>query len=104
MRNFQSKVPDHLWPEVRAHLTAIRDAPTREAGEAAAGDVLTRFGKDCPSLCAVLSEDLEALLNHLRVLWCHRKHVRTTNLIERSFVEERRRTKTIPRFFNEKAA
>ena len=33
--------------------------------------------------------------------WRHQKHVRTTNLIERSFVEERRRTKTIPRFFNE---
>ncbi len=103
MRNFQSKVPDHLWPEIKAHLTAIRDAPTREAGEAAAGDVLTRFGQDCPSLCAVLSEDLEALLNHLRVPWRHRKYVRTTNLIERSFVEERRRTKTIPRFFNEKS-
>ena len=29
--------------------------------------------------------------------------IRTTNLIERSFVEERRRTKTIPRFFTEKS-
>ncbi len=51
----------------------------------------------------MLSEDLEALLNHLRVPWRHRKYVRTTNLIERSFVEERRVTKTIPRFFNEKS-
>ena len=66
MRNLKSKVPDHLWPEVKAHLDAIRDAPTREAGEANARDVLSRFGKDCPSLCAALSEDLEALLNHLR--------------------------------------
>ena len=48
-------------------------------------------------------DDVEALLNHLRVPWRHRKHVRTTNLIERSFVEERRRTKTIPRFFTEKS-
>ena len=29
--------------------------------------------------------------------------MRTTNLIERSFEEERRRTKTIPRFFDEKS-
>ncbi len=29
--------------------------------------------------------------------------MRTTNLIERSFVEERRRTKTLPRFFTEKS-
>ena len=54
-------------------------------------------------MCAALSDDLEALLNHLRVPWRHCKHVRTTNLIERSFVEERRRTKTIPRFFTEKS-
>jgi transposase-like protein len=33
----------------------------------------------------------------------HRKHVRTTNLIERSFLEERRRTKIIPRFFDERS-
>ena len=103
MLNFKSKVPDHLWPEVKAHLNAIRDAPTREAGEATVRDVLKRFAKDCPSLCAALSDDLEALLNHLRVPWRHRKHVRTTNLIERSFVEERRRTKIIPRFFTEKS-
>ena len=103
MRNFKSKRPDHLGPEVKAHLTAIRDAPTREAGEAAGGDVLTRFGKDCPGLCTALSEDVEALLNYLRVPWRHREHVRTTNLIERSLVEVRRRTKTIPRFFKEKS-
>ena len=66
MRNFQSKVPDHLWPEVKSHVQAIRDAPTREAGEAAGGDVMTRFAQDCPSLCTAVSEDLEALLNHLR--------------------------------------
>ena len=103
MRNFKAKVPDHMWPEVKAHLEAIRDAPTNEAGEATVADVLTRFAKELPSLCALLSEDLEALLNHQRLPWRHRKHVRTTNLIERSFVEERRRTKTLPRFFTEKS-
>ena len=35
--------------------------------------------------------------------WQHRKFVRTTNWIERSFVQERRRTKTLPRFFTEKS-
>ncbi len=103
MLNFKAKVSDHLWPEVKAHLQAIRDAPTREAGEATARDVLKRFRKDCPSLRAALSDDLEALLNHLCVPWRHRKHVSITNLIERSFVEERRRTKTIPRCFTEKS-
>jgi transposase-like protein len=50
-----------------------------------------------------LSDDLAAVLNHLRLPWRLRKFVRTTNLVERSFVEERRRTKTLPRFFTEKS-
>ena len=45
----------------------------------------------------------DALLAHLKLPWTHRKFVRTTNLIKRSFVKERRRTKTLPRFFTEKS-
>lgn len=43
-------------------------------------------------------------LAHLQLRTAHRKFVRTTNLIERSFEEERRRTQTIPRFFDEHGA
>jgi putative transposase len=39
----------------------------------------------------------------LRLPAAHRKYVRTMNLIERSFLEERRRTKIIPRFFDERS-
>lgn len=103
MRNLLGKVPDARRAEVKAHLLAIRDAPTLEAGRAAAREFLARFGRELPSACACLGEDLEALLAHLKLPWRHRKFVRTTNLIERSFVEERRRTKTLPRFFTEKS-
>jgi transposase-like protein len=34
----------------------------------------------------------------------HRINIRTTNLLERSFLEERRRTKVIPRLMDEKSA
>lgn len=47
--------------------------------------------------------DGEASVTHLKLPVAHRKHVRTTNLIERSFLEERRRTKIIPRFFDERS-
>jgi transposase-like protein len=103
MRNVVGKVPERLRAEVKAHLVAIRDAPTPKAGEEAAKEFLARYGKELPAACACLSEDLEALLAHLELPWRHRKFVRTTNLIERSFVEERRRTKTLPRFFTEKS-
>jgi transposase-like protein len=41
-------------------------------------------------------------LAHLKLPSVHRKHIRTTNLVERSLVEERRRAKVIPRFRGEK--
>jgi hypothetical protein len=57
-----------------------------------------------PSALKSLEDDLEASLNHLRVPAVHRKYVRTTNLLERTFEEERRRTKVIPRFWTEHSA
>jgi hypothetical protein len=50
------------------------------------------------------ADDLNALLATHRVPVRHRIRVRTTNLAERSFVEERRRTNVIGRFPDEKAA
>lgn len=103
MRNLLAKVPEARKAEVKAHALAIRDAPTPEAGREAATAFLERFGRELPAACRCLSEDLEALLAHLELPWRHRKYTRTTNLIERSFVEERRRTKTLPRFFTERS-
>ena len=51
-----------------------------------------------------MADDAEASLAHLQVPPRHRVVVRTTNLIERCFAEERRRTKVLPRFWDEKSA
>jgi transposase-like protein len=48
-------------------------------------------------------DDWEACIAYLRCPALHHKRIRTTNLLERSFLEERRRTKVIPRFFTEKS-
>ena len=103
MRNVLDKVPDAARAEVKAHLVPIRDAPTYEVGRQTAMGVLARFERTYPTAMASLREDLEASLAHLRLPVAHRKYVRTTNLIERSFLEERRRTKIIPRFFDERS-
>ena len=50
-----------------------------------------------------MRDDL-AILNHLKVPVRHRKTVRTTNLVERNFEEERRRTKVIPDCLTEKSS
>jgi transposase-like protein len=45
---------------------------------------------------------LGTCIAHLRLPVTHRRFVRTTNLLERLFVEERRRLKIIPNGFGEK--
>ena len=47
-------------------------------------------------------DDFEACIAHLRLPIAHRRATRTTNLLERLFVEERRRLKITPNAFGEK--
>ncbi len=103
MRNILAKLPQEAIPEVKAHLISIREAATYELGEHRARQVIRQYERLYPSAMRSLAEDLEASLNHLKLPVRLRRAVRTTNLIERSFEEERRRTKVIPRFFDERA-
>jgi transposase-like protein len=48
-------------------------------------------------------DDWEACVACLRCPASHHKRIRTANLLERSFLEERRRTRTIPRFFSQRS-
>jgi len=59
---------------------------------------VSRFGDSYQSAIRSFAEDIEASLAHLKLPTVHRKHIWTTNLVERSFEEERRRAKVIPRF------
>jgi transposase-like protein len=52
---------------------------------------------------ACLDDDFEAPIAHLRFPLGHRRAICTTNLLERLFGEERRRTKMIPHAFGERA-
>jgi transposase-like protein len=103
MKNLASKVEEELWPELKAEIVAIRDAVDLETGRRLSQEFMAKHERTYPALVECLSSDLEAALAQLRVPVRHRKHVRTTNLIERSFEEERRRTKVIPGFLTERA-
>jgi putative transposase len=104
MANIRSKLSADDAPEVLAYVRAIRDAATYEAGCAMAAQVIETFSDRFPSAMACLADDLEASLAHLKPPVRHRVNARTTNLLERSFKEERRRTKVIPRLLDEKSA
>lgn len=104
LSNIRTKLPDETAGEVLAHVYAARDAPTPEAARASADRFVATFGREYPAAVACFQDDLEALLAIHRVPVRHRIRVRTTNLAERSFEEERRRTKVIPRLRSERAA
>jgi putative transposase len=104
LANIRAKLPDESASEVMAHVYAVRDAPTLNASRAAADRLLNTYRREFPAAVACFEDDLDALLAIHRVPVRHRIRVRTTNLAERSFVEERRRTKVIGRFGDEKSA
>jgi len=62
--------------------------------------VVKRFRDRFPAARACFEDDFEVCVAHLRFPIAHRKFIRTTNLLERLFVEERRRSKIIPNFFH----
>lgn len=101
MQNLQQKVPAGAWPEFKALVVDMRDAPTREKAEERRAAIVERYQSEFPAACRCLLDDAEASLNHLAVPPRHQQYVRTSNLVERAFVEERRRTKVIPHLFGE---
>lgn len=102
MRNVLDKVPDEMREEVKRLLLDVRDAPDHETGRARAGALIDQYRGKLPSAMACLADDLGASLNHLKLPAVHHKSIRTTNLAERGFEEERRRSKVIPGFRTEK--
>ncbi len=68
-----------------------------------AEEVVRKWKGTYPSAMASFMDDFEACIAYLRSPASHHKFIRTTNLAERSIEEERRRTKTLPRFFDEKS-
>jgi len=102
MRNLAAKVPEDQWPEFKARATAAYQAPSRAIARELAAGVAADFETELPSAVACFIDDFEACIAHLRMPVTHRRAVRTTNLLERLFVAERRRLKIIPNAFGEK--
>jgi putative transposase len=102
MRNLAAKVPEDQWPEGKARIQACYQAPSRAIARDLARGVVPDYGRDLPSAVACFEDDFEACIAHLRMPVTHRRATRTTNLLERLFVEERRRLKIIPNAFGER--
>jgi transposase-like protein len=102
VRNVLDRVPAGAKDEVKQALWCVYDAPVREVADLLAANFIQRYGSLYPSAVQCFQDDLDACLNHLRCPASHRKRIRTTNLLERAFLEVRRRTRATPRFFDER--
>jgi transposase-like protein len=104
-RNLYAKLPERERERIkRAYWRALDDAIN--AGDAkqrleALVDELDKGGYAAAARC--LADDLDALVVHLRYPPRHRRRWRSTNLLERSLGEVKRRTKVMGRFPGEES-
>jgi putative transposase len=102
MRNLAIKVSADLWPEFKALVAACYQAPSRAIARELASGIRADYAVVALSALACFDDDFEARVAHLRLPVTHRRVTRTTNLLERLFVEERRHLKIVPNGFGEK--
>ena len=104
-RNLIAKLPEQERERIRrAYWQALDEARNeRDATERLEALVseLDRAGYASAARC--LADDLDALVVHLRYPLRHRKRWRSTNLLERTLGEVKRRTKVIGRFPGEES-
>lgn len=101
LRNLLAKLPDRddLHKRVRAaYWKALDEATSPAEAEQGLRVLVGSLAREYPSAAACLADDLPALTVHLAYPSRLKRRLRSTNLLERSLEEVRRRTKVIGRF------
>jgi putative transposase len=100
LRNLVAKLPKAEQDRIRFNYwSALTDATSVKDGKLRLQVLISELehgGYESAARC--LADDLDALLVHLRYPLRHRERWRSTNLLERSLGEVRRRTKVMGRF------
>jgi transposase-like protein len=102
--NVLARVPKRRQEEVKKALHRIFYAACLEDAQQEAERFVARYGKEFTTAVEVLGRHLEECLTFYRFPERHWKHIRTSNVLERSFREVKRRTNVIGRFPTEMAA
>ena len=103
MANLKAKSPKHEWPLIKARLDRIYYAPNLMEAKTQAETFTYEYRSVLPALVECLEKDLDACLAHMSHPANRWKHIRTTNLIERSFKEVKRRVKVMEQFPTEES-
>ncbi len=103
LRNILAKLPKLAAAQLKPLVRQVFLAPDHATGLRRGRALVARFRSRYPEAMACLERDLEECLTYLLFPKEHQKRLRTTNLLERTFEESRRRTKVIPRFPGERS-
>jgi transposase-like protein len=104
LRNLTARMPLEVKDQLLAEVKAVYYAPDEETARLLAERFTTTYAASYPGVVKTFTDDLDACLTQLRYPRAHRRFIRTTNLLERAFAEEKRRTKVIPAHINERGA
>ena len=104
LENILGKAPKEVRAELKASILESFHAESYEQGQKKGREVIAHYRQRFPSAMKCMEETLDACLQALRLPPAHHKRLRTSNLLERTFGEHKRRTKVIPHFFTEAAA
>jgi len=102
-RNVSNYLPKRYQKECTDELITIYDAKDRYHAVEAFKRWKKKWQKISIRAVACIENDLEELLSFYEFPETHRKKVRTTNIIERSFREVRRRTRVFSCFSNKES-
>ena len=100
MRNVGNRLRKDQRAQAKAGMAKIYSAPTRAQALAAFRQWYAHWHPLDPEAADCLRRDLPELLTVFTLPAAHRVLMRTTNPLERAFVEVRRRSKLIPAFTN----
>ena len=103
LRNIYAKLPKVMANHILSEVKAVYYAPDRRTADVLASQFIERYGREYPTAVQCFSDDLDACLTHLKYPLGHRRFIRTTNLLERAFEEEKRRTKVFPQHQHERS-
>jgi putative transposase len=103
LQNFRNKLPQEVLDELYLGIRSVYYQINAEIARMRAAKIIDKYADTYPSAIKCFQEDFEACIQHMAFPPGHHNHIMTTNLLERAFVEQKRRTKIIPRFFDEKS-
>ncbi len=103
LRNIANKQPQAGINELMPKIKNCYYQNDRKLAIMAATEIIDQYADVYPAAIKCFQDDIDSCLTHMEFPAGHSRYIRTTNLIERCFEEQKRRTKVIPRFLDEKS-